>query len=127
MEAAGEPLRILIADDDEDTRLLLSEALSEEPSVELVGAASDTAEAVKMAQELQPDVAILDWAMPGGGGAKAAGDIKAQQPSVAVIALTGMDPTSASYDMLKAGAVAFLSKGCSMDELMSAVRSATRW
>ena len=127
MEAAGERLRILIADDDEDTRLLLSEALSEEPSVELVGAAGDTAEAVKMAQELQPDVAILDWAMPGGGGAKAAGDIKAQQPSIAVIALTGMDPTAASYDMLKAGAVAFLSKGCTIDELMSAVRSATRW
>ena len=127
MEAAGERVRILIADDEEDTRLLLGEALSEEPSVELVGAAGDTPGAVKMAQELQPDVVILDWAMPGGGGAKAAGDIKAQQPSVAVIALTGMDATSASYDMLKAGAVAFLAKGCSMEELMSAIRSATRW
>lgn len=128
--AAGETSeakRVLIADDDEGTRILLTEALGEHDAVEIVGAAKDAEEAVEMAEELEPDVAILDWSMPGGGGSRAAQDIKNRCPHVVIIALTGMDPMEASYDMMSAGAVGFLQKGCSTEELLDTIRSATRW
>ena len=127
MESAEPPKRVLIADDDEDTRMLLAEILNEEPSVELVGAAKDADEAIELAKMVNPDVAILDWRMPGGGGGRAASAIKDNHPSVAIIGLTGMDAFEASYDMMSAGAVAFLEKGCEPAQLIDAIRSATRW
>lgn len=120
-------LRVLIADDDEDTRILLSEALKDDGTVDLVGAARDALEAIQMAVELEPDVVVLDWLMPGGGGSKAAMEIKQRVPSARIIALTGLDPTQASYDMMQAGAVGFLSKGCTTSELIEGIRSVSRW
>ena len=121
------PIKVLIADDDEDTRVWLAAILEDEDTVEIVGAATDTDEAVKMAGELSADVAILDWNMPGGGGGKAATDIKAQNPSTEIVAFTGMDPSAASYDMMSAGAVAFVQKRCEAGELIDAIHSAARW
>jgi len=122
-----EPLRIVVADDDEDTRLLLAESLEDEPSFELVAAGKDADEAIALVTEHGPDVVILDWAMPGGGGSRAAEEIKSSHPDVAIVALTGMDAMEASYSMMSAGAVAFLQKGCSTQELLDAIRLATRW
>ena len=122
-----EPTRVLIADDDEATRILLAEALADEAGVELVASAKDAQEAVALVDEAGPDVAILDWSMPGGGGNSAAEEIKARHPDVAIIALTGMDPAQASYAMMSAGAVAFLQKGCTTEELLDAIRIAARW
>jgi DNA-binding NarL/FixJ family response regulator len=127
MNEAKSPIKVLIADDDEDTRVWLSAILEDEETVEIVGAASDTDSAVKMATELSADVAILDWAMPGGGGGKAATQIKAENPATEIVAFTGMDPSAASYDMMSAGAVAFLQKRCDASELIDAIHSAVRW
>jgi DNA-binding NarL/FixJ family response regulator len=131
MDSAGEQnddrKRIVIADDDESTRMLLTEALSDEPSVEIVGAAKDGDEAVELVAELNPDVAILDWSMPGLGGARAAQEIKSRCPEVRIVALTGMDAMEASYEMMSAGAVAFLQKGGSVEELVETIHSAARW
>ena len=121
------PIKVLIADDDEDTRVWLSAILGDEETVEIVGQASDTQEAVQMADDLKADVAILDWAMPGGGGGRAATDIKAKSPDTEIVAFTGMDPSAASYDMMSAGAVAFLQKRCDASELIDAIHSAVRW
>ena len=127
MEQGDRPTRVLIADDDEDTRALLLEVLGEAPAVEVVGAAKDAEEAIRLAEVLPLDVAILDWVMPGGGGSKAAKVIKDKKPDIAIIGLTGMDPMHASYDMMSAGASAFIEKGCPPEELIEAIRSATRW
>jgi len=127
LEDPERPRRVLIADDDEDTRMLLAEMLSEAPSVELVGSAKDGDEAIKLAGEIEVDVVILDWVMPGSGGSGAAAAIKASHPEIAIIALTGMDATVASYEMMSAGAVGFLEKGCSQEQLIDAIDAATRW
>lgn len=127
MENPKPPTRVLIADDDDDTRTMLAEILAEEPSVELVGSAKDADEAIELAKLVKPNVVILDWRMPGGGGDRAAGAIKDEHPSVAIIGLTGMDPSQASYAMMSAGAVAFLEKGCEPEQLIDAIRSAIRW
>lgn len=127
MEDPKPPTRVLIADDDDDTRTMLAEILAEEPSVKLVGTAKDADQAIELAKVVKPHVAILDWLMPGGGGGRAASEIKDEHPSVAIIGLTGMDPSQASYAMMTAGAVAFLEKGCEPEQLIDAIRSATRW
>ncbi len=127
MNEAGAPKRVLIADDDPDSRALLSEILNDEPSVQLVGTANDAEEAAKLAAVVSADVAIVDWRMPAGGGAYAVKRIKEEQPETRVIALTGMDPTQASYDMMSAGADGFLGKDSSPQQIIDSIRSVTRW
>lgn len=121
------PTRVLIADDDEGTRILVAEALSDEAAVELIASARDADEAIALVNEVQPDVAVLDWSMPGGGGTVAAEEIKRRHPEVGIIALTGEDPVRASHAMTTAGAVCFLEKGCSTQELVDAIRVARHW
>jgi DNA-binding NarL/FixJ family response regulator len=120
------PLRLIIADDEEDIRILLINMLDPEPSLEVVGVATNAAEAVELAKQEEPAVAILDWMMPGGGG-QAAKEIKALCPATRVVAFTSADPTAASYDMLGSGAVAFLEKRCTSEELIAGIHSAMRW
>jgi DNA-binding NarL/FixJ family response regulator len=127
VEAGGEPIRVLIADDDADTRLLLAEVLRGDPALSLVGEAKDAEEAVKLAGEVEADVMILDWVMPGGGGGHAVRLIKAEHPEIAIIALTGMDPTQASYDMMTGGAEAFVAKDAPTERIVEAIHSAARW
>ncbi len=127
MNEDGAPKRVLIADDDPDARALLTEIIEDHPSVELVASAKDAHEAIKLAAEASPDVAILDWRMPEGGGARAAKEITEKQPKIRVIALTGMDPMQPSYEMVYAGAHGFLGKGSSREQIIDALRSVTRW
>jgi DNA-binding NarL/FixJ family response regulator len=127
MEENGHPIRLVIADDEEDIRGLLAAIINGEPSLELVGSAADTEEAIRVVEREKPDVAIVDWVMPGGGGGRAAGEIKAMDLPTRVIAYTGADASQASYDMMTAGAVSFLQKGCTKEELIEAIRGATRW
>ena len=80
-----------------------------------------------VAREEEPDVVILDWMMPGGGGAKAAAEISATLPDTRIVGITAGDAAVASYEMGTHGAVAFLQKGFGAAELVEAIRSATRW
>jgi CheY-like chemotaxis protein len=123
----AERIRVVVADDDDDIRALIGEYVSRDPSLELVGSACDTGDAVRVVGELEPDVAIVDWMMPGGGGGVATGQIKANNPETKVIGFTGGDPNQASYDMMTAGAVSFLRKPCTKDELLEAIHGSLRW
>jgi DNA-binding NarL/FixJ family response regulator len=127
MNEGEDLIRVVIADDDADIRALLAAIVEREPSMELAGTAADTDEAVRVTTEAEPNVVILDWMMPGGGGSKAAADISAQLPSTRIVGITAGDATMASYDMGTHGAVAFLQKGFSSDELIETIRSAMRW
>ena len=115
---------VLIADDNDVDRALLAAVLADEPGFELVGQATDAAQAVALVLELKPDLAILDWMMPAGGGTQATSEIRARAPETQVIGLTASDDDWASLDMRRAGAAGFLVKGASREELMFAVRSA---
>lgn len=126
-QEATRTLRVMIADDDPDIRELLQTVIEREPNLELAGAANDGEEAVKVAAEVQPDVAILDWAMPGGGGDRAAASLTANDPDLRVIGISAMGAHEASYVMQTAGAVAFLSKPFTKDQLVEAIQSAARW
>jgi len=132
VEAAGErrgerTIRLLVADDDEGTRLALGSLLEREDGLELVGVAADVSGAVELATLRRPDVVVLDFDMPGGGGVRAAIDIREALPGVRIVALSADDSAAAQLDMSRAGAVGYVVKGAADDEIVRAIRSAFRW
>ena len=127
-ESAGVvKLRLVVADDDPVSRLMLGAILKREPGFELVGEAEDAGQAVELALRRRPDVVLLDVDMPGGGGARAAVQIREELPEVRIVAISADDSQSSQYDMMRAGAVGFVIKGSSDDEILRVIRSSTRW
>jgi DNA-binding NarL/FixJ family response regulator len=117
-------IRVLVADDDPVVLALVEELVAADPALELVGIAVDADAAIQLAADEQPDVAVLDWVMPGGGGSQAAREILNINPNVRIVALTAHDSQEASLDMLRAGAVSFVVKGS--PDVLEAIRAATR-
>jgi DNA-binding NarL/FixJ family response regulator len=114
----------MIADDDALARAMISAMIERADELELVGVAEDAAGAIELATEHKPDVAVLDWVMPGGGGPAAAREIQTQSPGTKIVALTASDSQEAELDMLRAGAQSFLVKGCTPEELVQTIRTA---
>lgn len=125
--AAEQTIRLLVADDDPVSRLMLAAILRREPGFEVVGEAEDAIQAVELALRRRPDVVLLDVNMPGGGGARAAVDIREGLPDVKIVAISADDSQDSQYDMMRAGAVGFLAKGSSDDEILRVIRSSARW
>jgi diguanylate cyclase (GGDEF)-like protein len=125
--AGGGGLRLLVADDDPVSRLMIGAIVKREPGFELVGEAEDAAQAVELALRRRPDVVLLDVDMPGGGGARAAVEIREGLPEVRIVAISADDSQGSQYDMMRAGAVGFVTKGSSDDEILRVIRSSARW
>ncbi|HXF57110.1 MAG TPA: EAL domain-containing protein [Actinomycetota bacterium] len=119
-------IRVLIAEDEPEVRDALVELLSTEASVEVVAAAGDADEAIALAQEHLPDVAVLDVRMPGGGGPRAAREIRARCPGTRLVALSAFGDRGTVLEMLRAGAVGYLVKGVPTDEVLDAIHRAAR-
>lgn len=115
-------IRLLLVDDHEIVRAGLRMLFSAEPEVEIVGEGSSGEEAIALVQALQPDVVLMDVAMPGMGGIEATRHIKASNPSVAVLALTMHEDEEYFFQMLAAGASGYVPKRAAPDDLMSAIR-----
>src|SRR4051794_38788791 len=122
--AGGAPPRVLIADDDPDVRAVLAAQL--EPSFEVVGGAADTDEAIALAGETRADIAIVDVQMPGGGGVRATREIRSAAPETTIVALSADESERIVLEMLNAGAVAYVRKGVSADELVALLLEALR-
>lgn len=125
----GDPqdrIRVLIADDDPVARTLVEAMIATDDGLELVGSASDAREAVELAERHRPDVAVLDWMMPGGGGPAAAQGIADASPTTMITALTASNTAEASFDMCRAGAAGFLVKGSSASEFVASIRQLVR-
>ena len=118
-----EKLRVLIVDDHALFRRGLQMVLKQESDIDVVGEAADGHEAVEKAQELMPDVVLMDVRMPGQSGIKATEEIKDTLPHAKVLMLTISDEEADLYDAIKAGASGYLLKEISIDEVAEAVRS----
>lgn len=118
-----ERLRVLVCDDHALFRRGLQMVLEQEADLELVGEASDGVEAVEKAQELMPDVVLMDVRMPKRSGIEAAGDIKDMLPHVKILMLTISDEEADLYEAIKAGASGYLLKEIPIDEVAEAIRS----
>ena len=101
---AGDAIRVLIVDDHALFRRGLEMVLEQEDDVEVVGEAGDGAEAIEKAQELMPDVVLMDVRMPRRSGIEATQTIKDLIPHAKILMLTISDEEADLYDAIKAGA-----------------------
>jgi len=118
-----EPIRTLIVDDHALFRRGLEIVLVTEPDIEVVGEASDGAEAVEKAAESLPDVVLMDVRMPRSSGIQACRAIKEVAPSAKIIILTMSDEEEDLFEAIRAGASGYLLKDISLDEVAEAVRA----
>jgi DNA-binding NarL/FixJ family response regulator len=117
---------VLVVDDQALFREGVVTLLSAQEGVRVVGEAADGREALAKVAELAPAVVLMDLRMPGLGGVEATRQISAQHPGVKVIVLTTFDDDDDVFEALRAGAVGYLLKDVSSDELARAIRVAAR-
>ncbi len=120
----GRVIRVLLVDDQRLVRAGLRMLCESVPDMQVVGEAADGAAAVRLAEQVHPDVVLMDLRMPGMDGTTATSRILAQRPSARVVVLTTFDDDEHLYPALAAGACGFLVKDASPDELLDGVRRA---
>lgn len=118
-----ERIRILIADDHALVREGTRQILEREEDFEVVGEAGDGEQAVMLAAQLRPDVAVVDIGMPVMSGIEATRRIKEEHPEIGVLVLTVHDDDPYVYAILEAGAAGYLLKDVHGSQLVDAVRS----
>jgi len=115
-------IRLMIADDHPTFREGLSRLLEDEEDLECVAKPTDGIEAVRLAKELQPDVAIIDVSMPNLNGIEAAKRIKAACPKTAILMVSAFNYQSYILASLQAGAAGYMSKDTPLADLVGAIR-----
>lgn len=112
-EAVDATFRVVLADDDRDTRRLLAAALHRHGRFIVVGEAADGAAAVAVAADTQPDLVLLDLGMPGGGGLEALPRLRSAVPAARIIVVSGFAGDRLAAVTAASGAVGYVQKGLS--------------
>ena len=118
-----EVIRVLIADDQALFRRGLYVVLGTEENIEVVAEAEDGEQAIVKAEEMAPDVVLMDVRMPRVNGIEAASRIRETLPSTKILMLTVSDEEDDLYEAIKAGANGYLLKEISVEEVASAIRA----
>jgi NarL family two-component system response regulator LiaR len=118
------PIRVMVVDDHAMVRTGLATFLQVSDDLDLVGQATNGQEAVELCERFQPDVILMDLVMPEMDGVTATRIIRERWPQVQVIALTSFQEKELVQDALEAGAISYLLKNLSIDDLTEAVRAA---
>ncbi len=119
---ASGPIRVLLADDHDLFRQGVRRLLEAVGEIEVVGEASTGEQTVRLVEELAPDIVLLDIAMPHLSGIDAARIIKAASPRTGLIMLTVHSEEEFLFEAIKAGAMGYLLKDCTPEELLRAIR-----
>jgi DNA-binding NarL/FixJ family response regulator len=122
----GRPIRVLVADDHAIVRTGIRHVLEGEPGFTVVGEASNGTEALALALELRPDVAVLDISMPGVSGLQAAAELRLRLPETRLLMLSMHDNTEYVLESLRAGVHGYLLKDSAAAELGDAIRAVCR-
>lgn len=120
----ADEIRVMVVDDHDMVRRGLAAYFNTHPDLILVGEASDGLEALEVCQSQQPDVVLMDLIMPGMGGIEATRRIRELYPETQVIALTSYQDKDLVQKAIRVGAISYLLKNVSGDDLADAVRSA---
>jgi NarL family two-component system response regulator LiaR len=121
-----DPIRVLITDDHAVVREGLRGLITSEPGMEVVGEASNGLEAVEKAHTLRPDVILLDLMMPRMTGMEAIVEIKRENPEARIMILTSFAEDDKVFPAIKAGALGYLLKDSSPEQLLQAIREVSR-
>jgi DNA-binding NarL/FixJ family response regulator len=119
-------VRILIAEDQALVRRGTAVLLSMEPDMEVVGQACDGIEAVEMAKRLVPEIVLMDLHMPRQGGVAATREITRTLPGTQVLVLTTMNDDETVFEAVRAGALGYLLKDVTEQELLDTIRALRR-
>ena len=119
-----ERIRVFIVDDHDMVRRGLAAFLLAFPDLELVGEAANGKDALRLCIQVQPDIVLMDLMLPEMDGATATRELRRQYPAIQVIALTSFHQADMVRDVLQAGAIGYLLKNASADELAVAIRAA---
>jgi CheY-like chemotaxis protein len=119
-------VRVALADDDALARVAIAAMLESADWLELVGRAWDVDGIVELAAAQRPDVVVLDWLMPGGGGAEAARRILDHRRHTLIVGLTSSDSREALSEMTSAGAACVVAKGGSAEQLTQTIGRALK-
>jgi DNA-binding NarL/FixJ family response regulator len=114
--------RVLVVDDAANLRELLSLLLDTEDDFEVIGTASDGAQALAVAEGLQPDIVLLDLAMPVMDGMQALPALRRLLPEALIVIFSGFEQAALVDEALAAGANAYLEKGASVTQLVDLLR-----
>jgi len=115
-------IRLLIVDDQNVVREGLAAILANYSDIEIVGQAEDGIKAVILAKQTQPDVMLLDMVMPGQDGLTTIPKVKEVSPETRILVVTGFAETERVFQAIKAGALGYLLKDATRDQLVQAVR-----
>ena len=118
----SEVIRVYITDDHQIVRRGIRQLLSTEAGIEVVGEASNGKEAIADVEKLKPDIVLMDLVMPVMDGIEAIRQIKAGHPSIQILVLTSFATDDKVFPAIKAGALGYLIKDTSPEELISAIR-----
>lgn len=118
------PIRVMVVDDHDMVRSGLEVMLEAHDDIEFVAQASSGPQAIKLCPHYQPDVVLMDLVMPGMNGVETTRAIKEICPDTQVVALTSFKERDLVEGALKAGAISYLLKNVSIDELAEAIRDA---
>lgn len=119
-------MRVLVVDDHAVMRESLTQVLRHEPDLDVVGEATDGCSAIRLALELEPDVVIMDVAMPQVNGIDATRRILERRPRIRIIGLSVHSSKRYAAQMLRAGARAYVLKDGGMEELIQALQVVCR-
>lgn len=122
----GEKIRVILADDHALVRQGIRQFLEEAVDITVVAEAANGKEAVRLAEQCHPDVAVLDVQMPVMNGIEATRQIRARFPNVHVLILTAYDEDPYVFALLQAGASGYILKSADADDLLQAVRRVHR-
>ena len=119
-------IRVLITDDQAIVRKGIQALLATEPNIEVAGEAENGKDAIRQVEKLQPDVILMDLQMPEMDGIEAIGHITASRPNARILVLTSFATDDKVFPAIKAGALGYLLKDSSPDELIQAIQQVHR-
>jgi len=117
-------IKIVIVDDHEVVRKGLSAYISVQDDIQIVGEASDGTQVLNLCQKVKPDVVLMDLVMPGMSGIEAVRELRLKAPEIKIIALTSFQEPDLVKEALREGAISYLLKNVSGEDLSTAIRSA---
>jgi DNA-binding NarL/FixJ family response regulator len=123
-EKVEDPIRVLVADDEETVVDVLRALIGSDPSLRFVGAAHNAEDAIEMTARERPDVVLLDVRMPGGGGLRATREITKRCSPTKVVALSAHQDSDTVIGMISAGATGYVPKGDPTEKILRTIHRA---